>query len=204
MGRVVMALGMPGRAATLFDDPAWRGVALYRLGDFESASEEFRRSGQRLNLGNSEVQAERYAAALEAYDIARLAGDPRAEANFDLVAAYYAGLALDPDVPIAWFTERDGVGEAVQSFVAQGSARAAGEGDESTNFGALLGLPELQSHSDETAVRKVFDDKFMVANRRWLETLSDVPGEFLAARIAHEQKRRAKLGLTQPEPEDPR
>jgi Ca-activated chloride channel family protein len=43
----------------------------------------------------------------------------------------------------------------------------------------------------------------MVANTRWLTALEDVPGEYLAARIAMEYKRRKKLGLTPPEPEDP-
>ena len=44
----------------------------------------------------------------------------------------------------------------------------------------------------------------MVADERWLEQLSDVPGEFLAARIAQEHKRRVKLGLAPPPAEDPR
>ena len=132
------------------------------------------------------------------------AGDPRAAANFDLVAAAYAGLALDPEAPIAWFTEKDGGdGAVVRSFVARGDARAAGTGSGTTNTGALLGLPELESFGDGR-VRKVFDDQFMVANERWLETLSDVPGEYLAARISHERKRREDLGLLQPPPEDPR
>ncbi len=90
----------------------------------------------------------------------------------------------------------------MKASIAKGSARAAGTGDGATNSGALLGLPELQSNGARE-VRKVFDDKFMVANRRWLQTLSDVPGEYLAARIQHERKRRVKLGLAQPVPEDP-
>ena len=201
LGRVLMGLGLPGLAAQVFNDPAWQGAALYRAGDFPAAADRFRQAGAVLNLGNAEVQSGRYAAALEAFDIARLKGDGRAAANFDLVAAYYAGLALSPDTPIAWFTERDG-DEVVQSSVAQGDARAAGVGDGTTNSGALLGLPELESHGEQQRVRKVFDDKFMVANRRWLQTLADVPGEYLAARIQHERKRRVRLGQAQPVPED--
>ncbi|ETX14235.1 hypothetical protein OCH239_03970 [Roseivivax halodurans JCM 10272] len=202
-GRLALALGLPRLAAPLFDDPAWRGVAQYRAGNPAVAAESFRAAGAMLNLGNAEVRQGRYAAALEAYDVARRSGDPRASANFDLVAAAYAGLALDPAAPIAWFTERDGgEGAVVRSFVARGDARAAGTGSGTTNTGALLGLPELESFGDGQ-VRKVFDDQFMVANERWLETLSDVPGEYLAARISHERKRREDLGLLQPPPEDP-
>lgn len=203
MGRVLLGLGLPGIATGFFSDPAWRGVALYRAGDAEGAAEAFAQAGAQLNLGNAHVRAGRYAAALEAYDIARLGGDERAAANFDLVAAFYAGLALDPEAPITWFTQKDGDGPAVEAAVAQGNARAAGTGSDTTNSGALPGLPELASHGDGR-VRKVFDDKFIVANRRWLQTLEDVPGAYLAARIRHESKRRKTLGLTPPDPEDPR
>lgn len=203
-GRLALALGAPGVAQLFFDDPAWDGVAWYRSGRYEKASQSFALSKSGLNKGNSEARRGNYAAALEAYDGARLAGDTLADANFDLVAAYYAGLALDPETPIAWFTEKDGGDDPpVDSFVARGNARAASTGDGSTNTGALIGLPELVSRG-RLGVRKVFDDKFMVANRRWLTSLEDVPGEYLAARIAMEHKRRKKLGLSPPEPEDPR
>ncbi len=204
LGRVLLGLGLPGLAAHVFDDPAWRGVAHYRAGAFGDAAEDFTRAGAMLNLGNAHARAARYAAALEAYDVARLRGDPRAAANFDLVAAFYAGLALDPDTPVAWFSDKDGSdGAAVKAPIARGNARASGTGDDTTNTGALVGLPEVQSDGARR-VRKVFDDAFVVASRRWLQTLPDVPGEYLAARIRHERKRRIKLGLAQPAPEDPR
>lgn len=201
LGRVLMGLGLPGLAAQVFDDPAWQGAALYRAGEYPAAAERFAQAGAALNLGNAQTQSGRYAAALEAYDIARQQGDARARANFDLVAAYYAGLALDPDVPIAWGSERE-QSPTVEAAIARGNARAAGAGEGTTNSGALLGLPELESHGEQR-VRKVFDDKFMVANRRWLQSLTDVPGDYLAARIRHERKRRARLGLSPPEAEDP-
>ncbi|MBS8229034.1 hypothetical protein DYI42_22660, partial [Vannielia litorea] len=116
--------------------------------------------------------------------------------------AYYAGLALEAGSVVEWFTERDQRGEAVESFEARGNARAAGQGTEVTNVGALVGLPEVLS-GGAREVRKVFDDKFITADERWLETLEDVPGAFLAARIRHEAKRRARAGEGQPEAEDP-
>ncbi len=204
LGRVVMALGLPSLAAPLFRDPAWKGAAHYRAGAFEPAAAEFRKARAWLNLGNAEAHAGRYAAALEAFDAARMEGDPDADANFDLVAVFYAGLALDPESVAVWFSEReDDDGATVESSIAQGNARAAGTGDATTNTGALLGFPELESHG-RIGVRKQFDDKFVVANTRWLATLPDVPGQYLAARIRHEHKRRVKLGLSQPQPEDPR
>ena len=118
------------------------------------------------------------------------------------MAAFYAGLALEAGSAVEWFSERDQRGEAVESFEARGNARAAGEGTEVTNVGALIGLPELEGRGARET-RKIFDDKFITADERWLETLADVPGAYLGARIRHEAKRRARAGEGQPEAEDP-
>lgn len=202
LGRVLLSVGLPGSAAQVFRDPGWRGVALYRAGDMAGAEAAFRDARMMLNVGNAHVFQGNYAAALEAYDFARVRGDTKASANFDLVSAYYAGLALEPETPLSWVTKRDPDGVIEESFVARGSARAASTGSGTTNAGALIGLPEVLSHGS-AGVRKVFDDKFMVANERWLATLQDVPGDYLGARVLFEFKRRHKLGLTPPDPEDP-
>lgn len=201
-GRVLMALGLPGIAAKLFVDPGWQGAALYRAGRYDGAVTAFDTGRAFLNLGNAEVRRGNYAAALEAYDIGISQGDAAASANFDVVAAYYAGLGIDPEA-LGLFPERKQGGPEADSFIARGNARAAGSGSEVTNNNTMLGLAELDSRG-RLGVRRVFDDKFMVADERWLEQLSDVPGEFLKARIAQEHKRRDKLGLAPPDPEDPR
>ncbi len=202
-GRLLLAAGMPGLAAFTFSDPGWRGVALYRSGDPAGAAQAFRAANAFHNLGNAEVRQGHHAAALEAYDIARAQGDADAAANFDLVAAYYAGLALDPDSLVSWFADKPLEGETAPAPLGQGSARASATGSEITNQGSLLGLPELESRG-RLGVRRVFDDKFMVANDRWLAQLADVPGDYLTARIAAERKLRRAAGLTPPEPEDTR
>lgn len=199
-GRVALALGMNKVAARLFDDPDWQGVALYRAGQFDAAAQAFEDAGSLYNLGNAQVHGGRIAAALEAYDQAIVTGDADAQANFDVVAAFYAGLQIDPEA-LGLFPERK-TGPQADSFIARGDARAAGTGSEVTNSNTMLGLAELDSRG-RLGVRRIFDDKFMVADERWLNQLSDVPGEFMAARIAQEHKRREKLGLSPPEPEDP-
>lgn len=200
-GRILLALGLPGPAAALLEDPGWRGTALYRAGDMGGAAEAFRGAESPYNLGNALARTGAYAAALEAYDLAIAAGDDDARANFDLVAAYFAGLGLDPDA-LGLIPKRE-TGPKAEGFVAQGNGRAAGTGDEVTNSNTMLGLAELDSRG-RLGVRRIFDDAFMVADERWLAQLSDVPGEYLKARISHEAKRRAKLGLAPPEAEDPR
>ena len=199
-GRVALAVGLYPVAANLFSNPDWQGVAYYRAGDFDNAANVFEIAGNQYNLGNAEAQNGRLAAALEAYDQAIGKGNPDAKANFDVLAAYYAGQQIDPEA-LGLFPERKS-GPKAESFVARGNARAAGTGSEVTNPNTMLGLAELDSRG-RLGVRRIFDDKFMIADQRWLKQLSDVPGEFMAARIAQEHKRRAKLGLSPPEAESP-
>ena len=78
----------------------------------------------------------------------------------------------------------------------------SGTGDEVTNTGAARALAELESHG-RLGVRRVFDDTFIAANDRWLAILEDVPGAYLAARIAHEHRWRQKAGTGQLPQETP-
>ena len=200
-GRVLLAAGFPGMSAHLFDDSAWRGVALYNAGAYDQAADAFAEARALYNLGNTEAHRGNYTEALEAYDIAIAMGDMDARANFDVVSAFYASLGIDPEA-LGLFPERKD-GPETEGFIARGKGRAAGTGDEVNNTNTMMGLAQLDSRGN-LGVRRIFDDRFMVADERWLEQLSDVPGEFLAARIAQEHKRRAALGLAPPPAEDPR
>jgi Ca-activated chloride channel family protein len=202
-GRLALALGQPRIAVHLFSDPAWRGVSFYRAGAFAEAAGAFAKAGPAAayNLGNAQAQQAAYAAALESYDLAMAyREDPEAQANFDLVRSFYTGTRIDPDSIAFWGKER--IGETVEAEIGRGAGRAAGTGEGVTNTGATVGLPALQSR-DQIGVRKVFDDSFVLANPRWLVTLEDVPGAFLAARLSHEYKRRKKAGQGQPEADNP-
>ncbi|MDK3075316.1 hypothetical protein QO034_19740 [Sedimentitalea sp. JM2-8] len=202
-GRLALALGLPRIAVHLFSDPAWRGVSFYRAGAFEEAAAAFAEAGPAAayNLGNAKAQQAAYAAALESYDLAMAyRDDPAAQANFDLVRSFYAGTRIDPGSIAFWGQDR--IGETVEAEIGRGAGRAAGTGEDVTNTGATIGLTALQSR-EQSRVRKVFDDSFVVASPRWLVTLEDVPGAFLAARLNHEHKRRKKAGQGQPEAEDP-
>ncbi len=200
-GRVALGFGLPGLAARLFDDPAWRGVALYRVGDVDAAAGTLAGAGPEaaFNLGNAEVRRGAYAAALEAYDLAMAwREDAEARANFDLVRAFWGGTPLEAGSVARWDRKREGATQ--RAATAEGAGRASGTGDEVTNTGANPGLPSLQSE-EQLGVRRVFDDRFIAAGPRWLATLEDVPGAYLAARIAQEHKDRRAAGTGQA-PED--
>ncbi|MEM8538748.1 MAG: tetratricopeptide repeat protein, partial [Pseudomonadota bacterium] len=143
LGRVWLAMGQPALAQKMFRDPDWRAVAAYRAGSFDEAAHGFTLAKDYYNRGNAYAMSGRYAEALESYDIAIAQGHVKARANFDLVAAHYAGLAIDPDA-LALFKKRE-TGPKEESFVAQGDGRAAGTGSEATNTNSLIGLAELES-----------------------------------------------------------
>lgn len=100
LGRVLMNLGLPGAAAAILDDPAWRGPALYQAGRYEEAATLFRNGGRRnaYNLGNALARAGDLAGALDAYDAALLYNprDADAQANRALIARLVAEDAGDP------------------------------------------------------------------------------------------------------------
>ncbi|MEX2524244.1 MAG: VWA domain-containing protein [Gammaproteobacteria bacterium] len=69
------------RAAALFRDPAWKGVARYRSGDYQAAVEalkELEGADNLYNLGNALARMGRYQGAVEAYEKA-LQMDPEHE-----------------------------------------------------------------------------------------------------------------------------
>lgn len=70
-GQEALAQQETERAAQLFEDPAWRGTALYRAGHYDAALEAFRQSDalrDLYNQGNSLMQLGDYQAAIEAYE----------------------------------------------------------------------------------------------------------------------------------------
>ena len=89
-GRLLMGIGLPGLAADVFADPAWRAAALYEAGRYADAVALFRSGGRRAsyNLGNALARAGDLDGALAAYDEA-LRFNPRdadAQTNRSLIA----------------------------------------------------------------------------------------------------------------------
>ncbi len=93
-GRLLMGVGLPGLAAEVIADPAWRGPALYAAGDYAGAAALFREGGRRnsYNLGNALARLGDFPGAITAYDAA-LQFNPRdadAQANRSLIARMIA------------------------------------------------------------------------------------------------------------------
>jgi Ca-activated chloride channel family protein len=203
-GRLTLNLGLPRLAVPLLPTPDWRGYALFRAGDYEAAAQSFIEAGAEssYNRGNAQAHAGEYAAAMEAYDIA-LAQNPddaEALANFELIKSFYAGVELDPGAFLPT-EEKDG-DVTDEAETGQGQGRAQGTGSEATNFGTNPNIPLILSN-EQQQVSRVFDAQFVEATDRWLATLEDEPGRYLAARIIEERKTRISAGTAVPEGEDP-
>lgn len=70
-GRLLMSQNRPAEAAQAFRDPLWRGVALFRAGDFKGASQAFAARDTAegaFNQANALVMLGQYDDALKRYD----------------------------------------------------------------------------------------------------------------------------------------
>lgn len=89
-GRLMLWAGYPDLAAHMLTDPAWRGVAYYRAGEYKSAIaalQATRSAEAAYNLGNALARGGNLPLAVRAYDIAlkRDPGDNAAYANRQFV-----------------------------------------------------------------------------------------------------------------------
>lgn len=201
VGRLALELGLPGVAVGLLDDPHLRAVALHRSGRYAEASDAFGAAGDPYNRGVSAALAGDYATALLAWDtvLAANPSDRQARANHTLVKALLATVTFDA---VARPEDRPRDGPTLEAEPGQGKARAAGQGDEATDPKTGFWMPEVVS-SGLRRVPKIFDAQATAASERWLTTLEDQPGVYLAARLAAEQKAREAAGTALPPPEDP-
>ncbi|MNZ51916.1 Tetratricopeptide repeat protein [compost metagenome] len=72
-GRHLLDAGRPGEAASHFEDFRWRGLALYRAGDYAAAAQAFSQGDQaadHYNRGNALARSGELEAAIDAYDLA--------------------------------------------------------------------------------------------------------------------------------------
>lgn len=182
LGRLALRAGWDGAAVRLLDDPAARGVALFRLGDYKAADEAFAAAGrgQTYNRGLSLAATRKYALSVAYFDATLFANpaDDQARSNRDLVAA------LAPVVE----------GESTAPGRIKGAGGAPAGDRPITDLLANLSGPEWQRR---------LDAKGLAATDEWLDTIADDPGAFLKLRIRAEFDRRARMGLIRPVEGDP-
>lgn len=207
-GQHLLEAGRPGEAARHFRDPAWRGVALYRAGDFAGAAREFAK-GQtaqaHYNRGNALARAGDLEGALDAYDQA---------------------LELQPDLPAA-LSNQAMVQEALQARDAQVQADAQAaqqhtppdranpgnsgspsdaaeatpaEGDPANRQATATGDPQADTGPDQPSAADdtlqppprpadtALDAEQRQALEQWLREIPDNPAELLRRKFWYEQQ----------------
>lgn len=176
LAKLLLILHLPGLAAVLLDDPAVKGVALYRAGDYAAADDAFRQAGRgsTYNRGLSLAATGDYPLSLAYFDAVLFTNpaDSMARENRNVVNAL-----VPPHL---------GEANAAGRIAAEAIAVSGGSPvDEIKRLGRQL------------------DEGRRVADADWLAGLSDDPGEFLRLRLEAEHKRRLAMGLTAPEGGDP-
>jgi Ca-activated chloride channel family protein len=88
-GRLLLGEGRPAEAATSFEDPLWRGIALFRAGDFKGAAQAFAARDTAegaYDQGNALVMLGQYEDAVKRYDraLALRPGWPQALTNREI------------------------------------------------------------------------------------------------------------------------
>lgn len=182
LGRLALHAGLECPAVWLLADPAARGVALYRLGDYRGADAAFARAGrsQTYNRGLALAAVEDYPLSVAYFDAMLFANpaDEQARANRDLVAAMVPPHRGDSTAP--------------------GRIKGAGGRDAGDTP-----LSDLLANASGPDWERRLDAKGWAATDQWLDTIGDDPGAFLKLRIRAEFDRRAGLGLIRPEEGDP-
>lgn len=177
-GRLLLWSGAPGAAARVLDDPAARGLALYRAGSYAAADAAFAAAGrsQTFNRALTLAATGQYALSVAYFDAVLFANpsDDEAHRVRDLVAAMVPTTRGESTVP----------------------GRLPGAGG--LGPGAPTDGPIMAGTPDPTW-KKPIEARGFAASEAWLETLADDPGEFLRVRLRKEYERRAGLGLLRPE-----
>lgn len=179
LGRLALWAGVPG-AAALIQDPAAKGLALYRDGDYAAADAVLAGAGrgQTFNRALTLAATGQHGLSVAYLDAVLFANPADAEARRvrDLVDALVVKVRGDS--------------------IAPGRLAAVGGLTGAVTGAALPSTPDPEW-------KKPIEARGYVATDAWLDTIADDPGEFLRLRLEKEHERRAALGLVRPEEGDP-
>ncbi|MCF4124033.1 tetratricopeptide repeat protein [Methylobacterium sp. SyP6R] len=168
LARLLLGAGMPGLAARVSDDPAWRGTALYAAGRYAEAAQAFSKSPY--NRGNALARAGELKGALAAYEaaLARDPSDEDAKANRELVAR----LLDTPDAP---------------------GGRTAGQANAKADA-ATRYATKTESDANDPGTASTGDG---LAGHRESSSAADSPGNSKAARTGRAEQRAVDPGRGQ-------
>ena len=198
--------GQPEQAATLFNDPDWRAVALYRSSEYASAADLFAAGSapaNRYNLGNALARQGDYRGAMAQYDLVLAEHPDHADARFNrelmekLLAEQDAAdqgnderqspSEGDPD---ASTEPQDGPPSAPEE---DPSGDPADDSQESSGESPEQGDPQ-EGEPEQFPEREVSRDDSEDALEQWLRQIPDDPGGLLRRKFQYETNQRLRRG----------
>ena len=209
--RGVQALryGEPEKAAALFDDPQWRGVADYRSGNFAQSlgafTEDNSVTGQ-YNQGNALARLSEYEAAIAKYDQVLSAQPDHEDAAFNK-ALVERLLQQQQDAAEQQQDQQDQANnensesdqddQNQQQDQSDQEQQSDEEGEAEQNEDERSEDSEQQQGEQQQAEAEQDDsarDEKQEALEQWLRRVPDDPGGLLRRKFSHETKQRLRRG----------
>ena len=165
-GRWLLESNRPTAAMAHFSDPAWRGIAAYRAGDFAAAADAFGTVGTadgEYNLGNALIKQRNYV---------------------DALAAFTRAVELEPEHRLAK-ENRDQVRRIIEYL---------DEAREQSDTDGKLGADDLKFDLTEGRGKKIrveaTSEMTVESAEQWMRTVETDGGEFLRQRFVADLQRR--------------
>lgn len=161
-GRVLLARNAPADAAEAFRDPLWRGVALYRAGDFKQASQAFAARDTAIGAfdqGNALVMLGQYEDAMKRYDRA---------------------LALRPGWPEASRNRE------IARIRAERRKTRGGETDQTDSKPDEIVYDKDRKGGEDTTIEQASPMSDEAVRALWLKRVQTQPADFLRAKFAYQ------------------
>jgi len=170
-GRILLDRNQPAAAAEAFRDPLWRGIALFRAGDFKTAAQSFAAldtAESAYDQGNALVMLGAYEDAVKRYDRALTLrpGWPDAITNREIARIRAERKKTHGDIPDDIESKPD---EIVYDKTKKG-------GEDTT-------LQEPDAAMSDEAVRAI-----------WLKRVQTRPAEFLRVKFSYQLQSAAERG----------
>jgi len=208
-GQRLLEQNRPASAARQFQDPQWRGMALYQAGDYAGAAEAFSQgdtAAAHYNRGNALAHSGELEAALDAYEQA-LERQPDLQAALDnqalvqqLLQQREAKAEEQPASSDAQGTpgsETEGNSSSASSPAQgtpgndeQASAEQPGEGSSNSQVapGNQAGADDSVIQPPQRPVSTSLDAEQRQALEQWLREIPDNPAELLRRKFWYEQQ----------------
>ena len=212
-GMQALQTGDAEKASTLFENPGWKGSALYRGDNFQDAASQFasiHSTHGRYNLGNAFAKQGRLEEAIEAYDESLMLDPNNEDAAFnkklveDLLQQQQQQQQQNRENQDQEQQDQDQQNQDQQDQQQQNAENEQQESEQEQQESEQE-QPENEEQQDQELAEedRELDSEEEQALKQWLRRVPDDPGGLLRAKFLMQHEERLKLGqIAQPRSED--